>query len=70
MKYCKALIDHMVNLDCPSLIGPVYSVVGKADAVEPKDQKKEFALVVKNLKILRPTPRKRGANLCRAAQPF
>ncbi|SVC47383.1 uncharacterized protein METZ01_LOCUS300237, partial [marine metagenome] len=35
MRYCKALIDHMVNLDCPSLIGPVYSVVGKADAVEP-----------------------------------
>ena len=42
MKYCKALIDHMVNLGCPSLIGPVYSVVGKADAVEPKQQKKEF----------------------------
>ena len=33
MKYCKALIDHMVVLGCPSLIGPVYSVVGKADAV-------------------------------------
>ena len=33
MDYCKALIDQMVVLDCPSLIGPVYSVVGKADAV-------------------------------------
>src|SRR2546422_4384810 len=31
MDYCKALIDQMVVLDCPSLIGPVYSVVGKAD---------------------------------------
>src|SRR5437588_161480 len=35
MDYCKTLLDQMVVLDCPSLIGPVYSVVGKADAVEP-----------------------------------
>ena len=64
MKYCKALIDHMVNLDCPSLFGPVYSVVGKADAVEPKDQKKEFALVVKNLKILAAYAEKKGVQIC------
>ena len=48
MVYCKALIDQAVVLGCPSLIGPVYSVVGKADAVEPKQQPKEWALVVKN----------------------
>jgi D-psicose/D-tagatose/L-ribulose 3-epimerase len=42
----------MVDLDCPNLIGPVYSVVGKADAVEPAQQKVEFDLVVKNLKEL------------------
>jgi D-psicose/D-tagatose/L-ribulose 3-epimerase len=52
MEYCKALIDQMVELDCPNLVGPVYSVVGKADAVEPAQQKEEFALVVKNLKEL------------------
>ena len=64
MKYCKALIDHMVNLGCPSLIGPVYSVVGKADAVEPKQQKKEFALVVKNLKMLAAYAEKKGVQIC------
>src|SRR5437016_8643839 len=41
MVYCKALIDQMVVLGCLSLIGPVYSVVGKADAVEPAQQRKE-----------------------------
>ena len=64
MQYCKALIDHMVNLGCPSLIGPVYSVVGKADAVEPKQQKKEFALVVKNLKVLAAYAEKKGVQIC------
>ena len=64
MKYCKALIDHMVNLGCPSLIGPVYSVVGKADAVEPKEQKREFALVVKNLKVLCAYAEKKGVQIC------
>jgi len=64
MKYCKALIDHMVVLGCPSLIGPVYSVVGKADAVDPKQQKKEFALVVKNLKVLAAYAEKKGVQIC------
>ena len=64
MKYCKALIDHMVVLGCPSLIGPVYSVVGKADAVDPKQQKKEFALVVKNPKVLAAYAEKKGVQIC------
>jgi len=64
MKYCKALIDHMVVLGCPSLIGPVYSVVGKADAVDPKEQKREFALVVKNLKVLAAYAEKKGVQIC------
>jgi len=33
LKYMKAVIDQMVTLDCPSLIGPVYAAVGRADAV-------------------------------------
>lgn len=64
MTYCKTLIDQMVTLDCPSLIGPVYSVVGKADAVEPAQQKKEWALVVKNLKELAAYAEKRGRQIC------
>ena len=64
MDYCKALIDQAVVLGCPSLIGPVYSVVGKADAVEPKQQPKEWALVVKNLKVLCKYAEKKGIQIC------
>jgi len=64
MVYCKALIDQMVVLGCPSLIGPVYSVVGKADAVEPAQQKIEWALVVKNLKELAKYAEQKGVQIC------
>ena len=64
MDYCKALIDQAVVLGCPSLIGPVYSVVGKADAVEAGQQKKEWALVVKNLKVLARYAEKKGIQIC------
>jgi D-psicose/D-tagatose/L-ribulose 3-epimerase len=64
MDYCKALIDQAVVLGCPSMIGPVYSVVGKADAVEPAQQKKEWALVVKNLKVLAKYAQKKGIQIC------
>ena len=64
MDYCKALIDQAVILGCPSLIGPVYSVVGKADAVDPAQQKKEWALVVKNLKVLAKYAEKKGVQIC------
>ena len=64
MDYCKKLIDQAVILGCPSLIGPVYSVVGKADAVEPAAQKKEWALVVKNLKVLAKYAEKKGIMIC------
>ncbi|MFM8617563.1 MAG: sugar phosphate isomerase/epimerase family protein [Opitutaceae bacterium] len=64
MAYCKALIDQAVVLGCPSLIGPVYSVVGKADAVEAAQQKVEWALVVKNLKILAAYAAGKGVTLC------
>ena len=64
MVYCKTLIDQAVVLGCPRLIGPVYSVVGKADAVEASAQKTEWALVVKNLKELAAYAHKRGITIC------
>src|SRR5678815_708349 len=36
LDYMMKLLDQMVVLDCPSLIGPVYSAVGRADAVPEK----------------------------------
>jgi len=64
MDYCKTLIDQMVVLGCPSLIGPVYSVVGKADAVEASQQKQEWALVVENVKQLARYAEARGRQIC------
>jgi len=64
MVYCKRVIDQMVVLGCPSLIGPVYSVVGKADAVEPARQKEEWAMVVKNLKELTRYAEQKGVQIC------
>ena len=64
MDYCKVLINQMVALDCPSLIGPVYSVVGKADAVQPVQQKQEWALVVKNIQELARYAEARGKQIC------
>jgi D-psicose/D-tagatose/L-ribulose 3-epimerase len=64
MAYCKALVDQAAIMGCPRLIGPIYSVVGKADAVEPEQQKKEFALVVKNLKLLAAYAAAKGITLC------
>ena len=64
MTYCRALIDQAVVLGCPSIIGPVYSVVGKADAVEPAQQKVEWKLVVKNLKELCAYAESKGVQIC------
>jgi D-psicose/D-tagatose/L-ribulose 3-epimerase len=64
MKYCKALVDQSAKMGRPHIIGPIYSVVGKADAVEPKQQKKEFKLVVKNLKALADYAAKKKVTLC------
>lgn len=62
--YIRTLIDQAVVLGCPSVIGPIYSVVGKADAVEPAQQKVEFDLVVKNLKPLAKYAESKGVTLC------
>jgi D-psicose/D-tagatose/L-ribulose 3-epimerase len=64
LDYMTKLIDQMVVLDCPSLIGPVYSAVGRADAVPPAEYKKQWKDVVKNLKILCKHAEKNGKQVC------
>jgi len=64
MKYCRALIDQAALMGCPSLIGPVYSVVGKADAVAPLQRRKEWSLVVQNLKLLARHAESKGVTIC------
>jgi D-psicose/D-tagatose/L-ribulose 3-epimerase len=64
MEYMKKLLDQMVVLECPSLIGPVYSSVGRADAVPPKEYRQQWSTVVGNLKQLAKYAEQRGRQIC------
>jgi D-psicose/D-tagatose/L-ribulose 3-epimerase len=64
MDYLKKLLDQMVVLDCPSLIGPVYSATGRADAVPRAEYQGQWKTVVKHLKTLSKYAQKRGKQIC------
>jgi D-psicose/D-tagatose/L-ribulose 3-epimerase len=64
LNYMLKLIDQMEVLGCPSLIGPEYSAVGRADAVPPLEQKQQWKTVVKNLKVLCKYAEKKGKQVC------
>lgn len=64
MDYMMKMIDQMVVLDCPSLIGPVYSSVGRADAVPPQEYKQQWKTVVKNLRTLCDYAESKGRQIC------
>ncbi len=58
--YLKAIIDQAAELGGAKVIGPVYSAVGRADAVEPKEYAKQWKTVVKHLKEIAKHAQKRG----------
>jgi D-psicose/D-tagatose/L-ribulose 3-epimerase len=62
--YMVKLLDQMVVLGCPSLIGPVYSAVGRADAVPEKEYKQQWKTVVGHLKKLAKEAAKRKLQIC------
>ena len=64
LNYMMKVIDQMVVLGSHSLIGPVYSSVGRADAVPAAEYKKQWKTVVKNLKTLCKYAEKRGKQIC------
>lgn len=64
LKYMKTVLDQMVTLDCPSLVGPVYSSVGRADAVPAVEYRQQWKTVVKNLKELCRYAEERGKQIC------
>jgi D-psicose/D-tagatose/L-ribulose 3-epimerase len=64
LRYLMTCIDQMVALDCPSLIGPVYSAVGRADAVPKAEYARQWKTVVKNLKLLARYAEKNGKQIC------
>jgi len=64
LSYMLKLVNQMVVLDCPTLIGPVYSAVGRADAVAAKEYKQQWKTVVGNLKILCEFAEIQGRQIC------
>jgi D-psicose/D-tagatose/L-ribulose 3-epimerase len=64
MDYMMKLIDQMVVLGCPSLIGPVYSSVGRADPVPAEEYKRQWKTVVKNLRLLCDYAASKGRQVC------
>jgi D-psicose/D-tagatose/L-ribulose 3-epimerase len=58
------LIDQMDALNCPKMIGPVYSSVGRADAVPPEEYRQQWITVVKNLKMLCQYAERKGRQIC------
>jgi D-psicose/D-tagatose/L-ribulose 3-epimerase len=64
LKYMLKLLDQMAVLGCSSLIGPVYSAVGRADAVPPAEYKKQWKTVTRHLKTLCKAAEKRRQKVC------
>jgi D-psicose/D-tagatose/L-ribulose 3-epimerase len=48
--FMKQVIDRMVALDCPTLVGVVYSTVGRTELVPPKERRRQWKTVVRNLR--------------------
>ena len=64
LDYLKKVLDQMVVLECPVVVGPVYSSVGRADAVPSEEYKQQWKAVVNNLKALSEYARERGKKIC------
>ncbi|HWX18664.1 MAG TPA: sugar phosphate isomerase/epimerase [Candidatus Binatia bacterium] len=64
LDYMMKILDQMVALDCPTLMGPVYSAVGRADAVPAAEYKRQWKTVVKHLKTLSKYAEERGKQIC------
>jgi D-psicose/D-tagatose/L-ribulose 3-epimerase len=61
--YVRGLIDQAAILGAHSIVGPLYSVVGRIGAHSDEEKKAHFDLVVKNLKPLAKYAEGRGINL-------
>ena len=64
LAYLKKLVDQAAVLGARSVVGPVYSAVGRADAVPPAEYKQQWKTVVKHLKTLCRHAEKRWVRIC------
>ena len=63
-KYIVTLLDQAIALDSRSVIGPVYSAVGRADAVPRVEYARQWKTVVRHLKNLAREAERRGVQIC------
>jgi D-psicose/D-tagatose/L-ribulose 3-epimerase len=63
MLYLTALVDHAAELGASHLIGPLYSVVGRAEAYDAKTKAAHWKSVVRNLRELADHAEARGVTL-------
>jgi len=52
VEHLKKTIDFMLLLDCPTLAGAIYSVVGRCEAVPAPERKRQWKTVAANLREL------------------
>src|SRR5437762_1769114 len=64
LNYMLKLLEQMTALNCPSLIGPIYSAVGRADAVPSAEYKQQWKTVVRHLKTLCKRAEELGKQIC------
>lgn len=64
MNYLMGLLDQMALLNCSTVIGPVYSSVGRADAVPSSEYRRQWRTVVRNLRTLCREAGHRGMQIC------
>jgi D-psicose/D-tagatose/L-ribulose 3-epimerase len=64
MAYFRALLDQAVVLGAKSIIGPLYSAVGRADAVPRNEYRKQWKTVVGHLKTLSQEAENAGVQIC------
>jgi D-psicose/D-tagatose/L-ribulose 3-epimerase len=64
MTYLRALIDFGVIFGGAKVAGPMYSAVGRADAVPRAEYARQWKTVVKNLKTLAREAERKGILLC------
>lgn len=50
LDYSRKMIDYCVVLGCPTLMGPIYSAVGRSEPVPEKEKKRQWKTVVSNLR--------------------
>jgi D-psicose/D-tagatose/L-ribulose 3-epimerase len=64
MKYLRAAVDCAATVGAKTVAGPVYSAVGRAEAVSPADRRAQWKTVVKNLREIAPAAEDKGVQIC------